>query len=473
MSPTVWKCVAVTTLREGATRMNIPIRTGPHRTATPLRAGATAALAAALALQGTTIAAQEGALPPPLAGDLVLCIQNLVVEASPVLAAARATVEAARWRLEGAGLAPPAVVSAEIEDVSNGYDLSAATVRLEVGREYLTGGRTSAARALASADAGVVVVRMDALERRIRARTLIELSRLATARAVALRLKAQDALLANARASVTERLSARTARYVDILRVQTEQLRVRTEIAATVAEERAALEGLLGLVRADRTDDVSRLALSSGLADELAAVVTLPPLPALDSLVAAAAPVTLARAQEERTRAARAVVVAEGRTRFAASLGAQRFGASERGGASFGPVLGGSFTLPFTAGRANTSARRAAELDVDGAVAVLEAERSRVRGVVAGEMARYEAARERFEIYDPALLAAAREARESALGAYRTGDFSLVELLDFERAVATSEIERLRAFAAAVEAYTNLISGSPGTAGDAVEWSRQ
>ena len=433
------------------------------------------AIAIGLALSGgeTALPAQEGSLPPPFSADVFVQVQDLVVEGSPALAAARASLDAARARLDGAGLAPPAVLSGEVEDVAGGRELSGATFRVEVGREFLTGGRSAAARALASAEAGLAVARLEALERQVRGRALVELTRLATARAVALRLAAQDTLLASARASVTDRFSAGTARYVDILRVQTEQLRVRTDIAGALADERAALEGLLGLVDVDRSDELLALASDTRLPEAFAVMATLPPPPALDSLVALAAPVALARATEKRTIAAREVAASEARTRFAGSLGLQRFVEAGAGGGTIGPVLGGSVTLPFTAGRANAAARRAAERDLDAAEATLAAERSRVRGLLAGEAARYDAARERLEVYDVALLAAARDARESALGAYRTGDFSLVELLDFERAVATSEIERLRALAAAVEAYTNLISGGLEMEGVSMEWSRQ
>lgn len=143
--------------------------------------------------------------------------------------------------------------------------------------------------------------------------------------------------------------------------------------------------------------------------------------------------------------------------RFAGSVGLQR--TIERdGGNAFGPVLSGSVTLPFTAGRANRADRLAAEREVTAARATREAVLARVRGRLAGAVARYEAGRARLAVYDAALLRAARDERESALSAFRTGELSLVELIDFERALAHAEIERLRAHADAVEAYANLIS---------------
>jgi outer membrane protein TolC len=62
---------------------------------------------------------------------------------------------------------------------------------------------------------------------------------------------------------------------------------------------------------------------------------------------------------------------------------------------------------------------------------------------------------------DAALLRGAREERESALAAYRTGSVSLLELLDFERALARAEIERVHALLEAVDAWADLM-GAPG-----------
>ena len=78
---------------------------------------------------------------------------------------------------------------------------------------------------------------------------------------------------------------------------------------------------------------------------------------------------------------------------------------------------------------------------------------------------RYEAARERLAGYDATLLRAAGEERESALAAYRTGDLSLLELVDFERALSRAEIDRLRAGLDALTALTDLLSGAPSTEG--------
>ncbi|HCT57123.1 MAG TPA: hypothetical protein DGD08_07905, partial [Gemmatimonas aurantiaca] len=70
---------------------------------------------------------------------------------------------------------------------------------------------------------------------------------------------------------------------------------------------------------------------------------------------------------------------------------------------------------------------------------------------------RYSAARERLDAFDAALLRGARDERESALAAYRTGSLSLLELLDFERALSRAEIERIRALVDAADAWADLL----------------
>jgi cobalt-zinc-cadmium efflux system outer membrane protein len=162
----------------------------------------------------------------------------------------------------------------------------------------------------------------------------------------------------------------------------------------------------------------------------------------------------------DRARASRELVVAEQRVRFSGSVGAQR--RFEGGETSFGPVLGVSLTLPFTAGGANRARAAAAGLATRAAEAERAAVRADVGAALRAALARYEASRERVMAFDVALLQGAREAREGALGAYRTGEMSLIELLDFERALARAEIERLRARADVAEAWATLIEAANG-----------
>lgn len=407
----------------------------------------------------TVGAARAGAQDiPPVRTEAVARIEERVLAGSPALTAGRAELEAARERAEGAGLPPPAALSAEMEDLPGGWDVTGAAYRIELGRELLTGGRGTAARSLAEAEVALARTRVEGLERRIRADVLRYLTRLAATGGIAARLAAEDTVLGAAEASLRDRFSVGQARYVDVIRLRAERLRVQTDRAEVLAEERAALEALVGLTRPEDREEIVVLS-GAAISTMTPGTAALPPPPSVDSLLAISGLVLEATASVERARASRRLVVAERRPRFVPSVGLQRRVEAD-GRSAFGPVVGGSITLPFTAGRANRSARRAAEREVESAEAARESVVARVRGRLAGATARYEAARERLAVYDAALLRAAREERESALAAYRTGELSLVELLDFERALARAEIDRWRAHGDAVEAYADLISGA-------------
>lgn len=409
-----------------------------------------------LAAAASTAAAQEWA---PLESEHVARLQDAVLARNAMLVSARATVDAARARADAAGLAPAMVLAGEIEDVPDGYDVRSAAIRVELAREFMTGGRTAASRALASADVALAEARLEAIERRVRAEVLLELTRLTSARAIARRLAAEDTLLLGAEAALRDRFSVGDARYVDVLRLGAERLRVQTDRATILADEQAAREALAALSYVSDRDVVLALADSALGADPVATAATFPPAPAIDSLLALSAPVVHASAEVDRAVAAQSLGVANQRMRFAGSIGVQRT-IEQEGGSAFGPVVGASLTLPFTAGRANRGERRAVEREVAAARAARDAVVARVRGVLAGAAARYEAARSRLAVYDVALLRAVDEERESALAGYRAGQLSLIELIDFERAIARAEIEWLRAHADAVEAYANLIAAT-------------
>ena len=405
------------------------------------------------------LAAQEGAALDPA---LTRPLREALERTSPELIARRAEIEAAQARVRAAGLASPAVLSGEVEDVPGGYDLPNAAVRIEVGKEFLTGGRSAAARALALSDVRAAEALLYSAQRGLDARIARDLTRTLANLAVARRLAAEDSLLTGAEAALRSRFSVGEARYVDVLRLRTERLRIQNERAEALAEARAArlaLETLAGPRAPDGFPAMVDSVVAAGLLRPLTG--ELPPAPDLDSLLALSSAIRLADARVERARAARDFVRAEQRPRFAASVGAQHT-IREDGGNEFGPVLGASVTLPFTARRANQTALEVAEREIAAAEAERAAILAGVRANLAGAQARYESARERIRAFDEALLRGAREERESALAAYRTGDLSLIELLDFERALARAEIERLRARADAADALADLLSATAG-----------
>ncbi|MDV3295112.1 MAG: TolC family protein, partial [Brachybacterium paraconglomeratum] len=127
-----------------------------------------------------------------------------------------------------------------------------------------------------------------------------------------------------------------------------------------------------------------------------------------------------------------------------------------------GPTLGVALSLPFTSAGGNRATQQATALMVDAARRQREATRTTLQATLAAARDRYDTARERLAVFDAALLRGAREERESALSAYRTGELSLLELLDFERALTRTEIVRLESRIAAMDAYADLIAGAAG-----------
>jgi cobalt-zinc-cadmium efflux system outer membrane protein len=401
--------------------------------------------------------AQQIPIDSTLAGPLM----EAVLRSNPELVAQRSAVAVAQSGFRAAGFAPPAVLSGEIEDVPGGTDLGGAGFRVEIGKEFLTGGRSAAARALAAAEMRSAEAALYSAELRTRAATARALAQALGWSAIASRLAAEDSLLVGAEASLRGRFSVGEARYTDVLRLRTERIRVQTDRAEALAEAHvglAALEGLLGEGLAGAAPLVRTVSTAPPTALELE---NLPPPPDVDSLVGASGRVRVAQAALERAEAAQAAVRAEQRPRIAGAIGAQRVEA-EDGGFAVGPTVGFSVTLPFTARRASEAAAEAAERAVAAARAELAAARAGVRADLIAARTRYEAARERLGVFDAALLRGVRQEREGALAAYRSGDLSLIELLDFERALARAEVEQTRAHIAAIFALAELISGAAG-----------
>lgn len=385
---------------------------------------------------------------------------DVIARGSPLLSVGAAEVAAARARAMAAGFAGPLVLSAEIEEVPGGVDVSRGNVRAEVSREFLSGGRSAAARALAGAETRTAEIALEAARLRLTARATRALADAVAGAHTAARLAAEDSLLEAAESWVRDRFSVGEARYVDVLRLRTERLRVQTDYARALAEARAGLEVLIGLGGPDGAAAVSALVDTATVMLPSSVQTPLPPGPATESLLTTSARLLRASAAVERAQAALSLLRSGQRTRIAASLGAQRF--VEDGSATIGPLLGVSVTLPFTAAGANRAAALAGEREVALAEAVRSNEIARLRSQISVARTRYESARERLAVYDGGLLRGAREERESALAAYRNGDLSLLELLDFERALARAEIERVRARAEAVAAYADLMLAAAG-----------
>lgn len=377
-------------------------------------------------------------------------LRDAVQRSHPALAARRAALEAARARAAAAGFADPATLSAEVEEVPDGVDLTRAAVRVELGRELVSPARRNAARAFAAADVRAAEATLSATSARVDAALLRALTAAAGWTAIARRLAAEDSLLVSAQEALTARFALGEARYVDVLRLRTERLRVQNDRAASLAQARIARAGLEGLVASSESATID-----AAVAETEPRIAFLPPPPDADSLLARAGAILVARAAVERARADRAVTAAGQRTRVTGAVGLQRFGADE-GAGTLGITLGGSMTLPATARRANRAALAAADAQVVAAQADADAALASVRTEIAGAMARYESARIRLSAFDAGLLRGAREEREAALASFRAGELTLIELLDFERALAQAETERLRGAVDAADALADL-----------------
>lgn len=376
---------------------------------------------------------------------------------SPTLRAAQGNIDLAAARAAAAGVIAPAFLTAGLSEAPAG-NLDQGNLRLEVGRDLMTGPRRRAERTLAEVEVRAATIALSLEERRLAGVVLRDAIRAAGARRIALRLAGEDQLLAGTEEGVRGRFSVGQARYVDVLRVRTERLRVQGDRSAAVAEERVARAGLAAVVAGTEPAgsleaQIDTLA-SDGLADAWRAI--LPTMPSLDSLLALTEPARLDAVGAARTAAARALLVAEQRPQVSAYAGIQRIGQANDG-PTLGPSVGITVSLPFTASRSNRLTLAAATQGITTAGVVRDAALVEARARLEAARERYSAARARLEVFDAALLRGARDERESALAAYRTGSLSLLELLDFERALSRAEIERIRALVDAADAWADLL----------------
>ena len=416
-------------------------------------------LIAAACLFAATSAAQgqEGATDTlSTAGRL----KFLIRESSPELAFRRAAVSASEAGVNAVGWGPPAALSAEVEEVPSGLDLAnAQSMRLELSKDFLPAALRRARRAAAQNAVARARTELNLAERALDARVTRLLVHAVAEGAIAQRLAAEDSLLRAAEEGVRVRFAVGDARYVDVLRLRTERLRVQSDVASALVEARSDRRSLIALADVGAASDSITVLVDAlireGYRSPIFAVLSAPP--DLDSLIAMSGALRLAEIQVAHARSALQIVRAERRPAIGASLGVQRF-ATEEGGFAVGPSAGVSISLPFTAGRSSRAASLAAEREVAAAEAWQRSVHSSVRSELASGLDRYESAQARVSLFDAALLTGARDERESAVAAFRTGQLSLVELLDFERALSRAEVTRLESYIEAADAIADLIT---------------
>ena len=382
---------------------------------------------------------------------------------SPQLSVRRAALEVALARRRAAGTLGPAALAAEVEEVPSGINvLDAGSQRLDLSRELVGGARRNAERDLADRDIERARVEIELSEQAIGATVEQLVAQASGAAAIASRLASEDSLLLGTEEAVRSRFSVGDARYVDVLRLRTERLHVATEVQRVRSESRIARLQLLRLARpfartGEQPSDADLTLVEAALAAETAMLMqgAVPASPSVDSLLQRSGAIRLAALAVDRAAAARRLVGAEQRPALSASLGVQRV-ANDAGGHSIGPTIGVSMTLPFTARRGNEARVGVAERELSLATAEQRAIESRISTALASALDRYETARARLASFDAALLRGAREEREAALASFRTGSLSLLELLDFERALAQAEITRIRSRVDAADALVDL-----------------
>lgn len=382
---------------------------------------------------------------------------------SPVLAARRAALDVALRRRQAAGTVGPATLAAEAEAVPSGISLlDAGSLRLDLSRGLLGGPRRAAERDLADREVDRARLEVEMATRALGATVEQLVARASGASAIASRLASEDSLLVGTEEAVRSRFSVGDARYVDVLRVRTERLQVAAEVQRSRSEARIARLQLLRLAHpltrtAGEPATAATTLVDAALAAETAMMMrgTVPPVPSIDSLLQQSGAIRLAGLAVERASAARRLVSAEQRMALTGSIGVQRF-STDAGGHSLGPTIGVSMTLPFTARRGSRARESVAEQEIVLATTEQRAVEAGVMSALASALDRYETARSRLASFDAALLRGAREEREAALASFRTGSLSLLELLDFERALAQAEITRIRSRVDAADALVDL-----------------
>ncbi|MEO6528826.1 MAG: TolC family protein [Gemmatimonadaceae bacterium] len=390
-------------------------------------------------------------------------IRRTIIAASPDLHAHARAIEAARSRRGVSGRTGPAMLAGEAEGVRGGNLAQAQSLKLQLEREFVPGSLRVALLRMDEAEVRQAELARVVAEQRLSATIDRSLVGLMGWTAVGTRLSAEDSLLASAEVSLRSRFSVGDARYVDVLRLRTERLRVESERARAFSDALIARRELEGLAGDDATAAIVRALTSQMMLRDpsLALLTTIPDAPDVDSILErsgqrALADVPVLRAEAERQR-----VAAQSRPRLGGFLGMQRF-ADDRS-FSIGPVLGATMSLTFTAAAAGRARTYAADRELDAATARRRATVGALRAAVLTARDRFDAARARMAGYDAALLRGAREERESALASYRTGQLSLVELLDFERALARAEIDRLRSRIDAADALADLLMAGEHT----------
>ncbi|MGH7470909.1 MAG: TolC family protein [Longimicrobiales bacterium] len=398
---------------------------------------------AAIVLMTTGVSAQE---PVLIGTPEMTALRELQQTRNPLLAARRSAVDAARIRNGGVQSIGPITFFFELEEASVG-EPGNHTLRAGVEHEFTARGQAAADRARTQSQLRVAQAELVSAT----VSNSIDLEQHAIESAVWDRIRArlivEDSLLVRASATLNARFAAGTARYVDVVRMRTERLRVQAEAARALARAEAARQHMAGSVGTGANDLIP--AAIASIRD-----LPVPVLPAVDEMSRVSPALALADAQIATARADLASARVANARRWSAGVGLQRFDGVD--GYTLGPLLLGSVTLPVPERSVRQALVSAATRDTLTVVGLRAAILTRLGGDVSAAETRFAAARQQFEAIDQRLLSAAREERESALIGYAAGELSLLELLDFERALARAEIQRLESYLEMIDVWTGL-----------------
>ena len=400
------------------------------------------ALLAALLAVGPLRAQQPVLVSNPNTDELRR-IQNTT---DPLILARRDAVAAANARVRGVSSRGALGLTADVEEFDARRPLDH-TLTVLAEQQLEPRAAVAAARATLTAQTAIEQARLDQVE--LSRGLLIDrmiLDAVVWAR-IRTRMAEEDSVLLRANALLTSRFGAGEAKYVDVIRLRTERLAIQADAADALATAQASRSRLSALI----TNAEDRV-----IAASLASVQQLPTpqFPSLRDVTDKSPAIRLAAAELAFARATRAAASTETLRRWTAGVGLQRFESAN--GYTIGPVLTGSLTIPVPQRSIRDAREAAAALDT---MVVARTFTAVMQGIAAEHRAaalRFDAARARYEGIDARLLNAAREERESAIAAYATGEMTLVELIDFERAIARAETQRLRSYLEMIDAWTDV-----------------
>lgn len=342
---------------------------------------------------------------------------------SPLVAEARAGVEAARGRARQAGVAPNPEISVELENVAGSGDFRGtrgAEATVSVGQRLELGGKRSARRAVAAAELEVAELRLIAARAETARRVREAFADLADARARA--ALAQTAVETAGALARTTRILVEAGREPPLRGSRAE---------AAAAQAAAELEA------AGATEAAAQRALSAALGteEELAGIADtlLPPTTEAAADEIEPLDVRIARAEMRAAQARIALERTAATPDVTAQAGVRRLNETD----DTALVVGLSAPIPLRDG--NRGAVAAAAAETTAAEARLAQARLDASRALRDARAGLAAARTREAALSGVGITQAREALRLARLGYEAGKFGLVDVLDAQGALAETE----------------------------------